>query len=117
MRNGGVLVNTLLWVPLCLLAAFGLAEAAGKLICRGERGARCGYYVVPLYGGAEKTEALLRRSVARARRNGGETMLLLDMGADEESLAICGRMARGSGLICCDKERFFDTIRGLDAMR
>jgi hypothetical protein len=100
---------------LSFLAAYGLAELAGRLIRRGGGGAdRAGYYIVPLYGGAEQTEALLRRSVARARWSGGETMLILDMGADEESLAICQEIVRDGGLIACKEDQFFETIRRLD---
>jgi hypothetical protein len=105
-------MNIAVWILLSFLAAWGLVEAVGLLARLWRRGGvREGYYVVPLYDEPEKTEAILRANLARARRGGG-TMLLLDLGADAESLAICERMECGA--LTCKENEFFEIIRKLD---
>jgi hypothetical protein len=104
-------MNIALLALFSFLAVFGLVEAVWLLLRGHRNSARSGYYVLPLYGEPEKTEALVRANLSRARWGGG-TMLLLDLGADEESLAICEAM--GCGILTCKENEFFEIIRKLD---
>lgn len=101
-----------------LFAAIGITQCLNWLIylCRRLKICRDGWYVIPVYDTPAEIEACLRSSLALLRWNGTSmhTVLLLDMGLGEESLAICERFIRQNpGLILCDREQVGTMIEKL----
>lgn len=112
-------MNLLFLLILCALAAVGLVQCLGWFFTgrKPPKGLRRSYHIVPLYDDPALLESQLRHSMARLSWNGdgGEVVLLVDMGLGEACRALCETLLREyPALVLCTAGQLADTVRALD---
>jgi hypothetical protein len=102
-------MDIFLWVTGSMLAAVGLVQIIGWLVCRGGGAGAESYHVVRLHKNPEKLKEQLRHEVLLAHwdisyRKG--PLVLVNAGLDEEGQILCEEMSRDipETLICTPEE-------------
>lgn len=114
-------MNELIWIALCVFAVIGLAQCGNWLLnlIRRPKQMPCRYCIIPVYDRPAELEEQLRWGVSRLKwGRDGQIALLVDMGLDGESLAVCARFLRENpGLICCTPDMVMQAVGDIEQLR